>query len=69
MASSKVFMCGPEHSIAQQQNMLTSPHGSIMPNKLSLGPHWLQDSRAHQRALGQLHSCHGTSWGLCVLRS
>lgn len=40
MASSKAFMCGPEHSIAQPQNVLTLPHGSVVPSKQSLGPRW-----------------------------
>lgn len=40
MASSKVFMRGPEHSVAQLENVLTLPHGPGVPNKWDLGPHW-----------------------------
>lgn len=40
MASSKVFMRGPEHSVAQPENVLTLPHGPGVSNKWDLGPHW-----------------------------
>lgn len=40
MASSKVFVRGPEHSIAQLGNVLTLPHGPGIPRKWDLGPHW-----------------------------
>lgn len=48
MASSKVFMCGPEHSIAQPGNVLTLLHGPGVPRKWDLGSHWSW----HQTCLG-----------------
>lgn len=40
MASSKVFMRGPEHSLAQPGDVLTLLHGPGRPRKWDLGPHW-----------------------------
>lgn len=58
MGSSKVFMRGPEHSMAQPENVLTVLHGPGRARKWDLGPLWSW----HWTCLGTAQQREPRSW-------
>lgn len=69
MGSSKVFMCGPEQSMAQPENVLTLLHGPGRPRKWDLGPlwswHWTCLGTAQERDSREPRNVRGGSQCCC----